>query len=425
MTVAAAAPRFNTLSGWLDWQAGLHPTAIELGLDRVRSVAEGMALLQPSATVITVAGTNGKGSVIALLESMLHAHGYHVASYTSPHILHYNERIRLNGTPVDDAAICAAFHRVDQARDGKSLTYFEFGTLAALDIFSRAEPDVMLLEVGLGGRLDAVNVIDADVSLVTSIDLDHCAWLGDDREAIGREKAGIFRAGRPAICADRNPPASLQAAATRVDAQWFRIGQHFDGIRAGQGWDFSLGQRHLQALPLPSIAGSHQLDNAAAALAALQLCEERLSVTPGELANGLQQARLPGRCEIIAGEVEYVIDVAHNPASARMLAAFLRTRPPAGRCRCILGMLDDKDVAGFVTALAPSIDDWCVAGLGGERGLAAEALAAHLPGTVRPAHLAEDVAAALTWIQTVSRPGDRVVVCGSFQTVAAAMASRV
>lgn len=424
-SVAAAAPRFDNLAAWLDWQAGLHPSAIDLGLDRVRAVAGHMGLLQPTAHVLAVAGTNGKGSVIAIMESVLLAHGCRVASYTSPHILAYNERIRLDGVPQDDAAICGAFHRVDMARSGQTLTYFEFGTLAALDIFARARPDVMLLEVGLGGRLDAVNVIDADIALVTSIDLDHCAWLGNDRETIGREKAGIFRHDRPAICADRQPPASLQATAAAVGARWLQLGEQFDARRSGQGWDFCCDGQRFRDLPLPAIAGDHQLDNAAAALAAILQLADEVPVDARAFAAGLQQVQLPGRCQVIEGEVETIVDVAHNPASARVLANFLQSRPSTGRCRAVLGMLDDKDVPGFVTVLAPAVDDWCLAGLDGERGLSAAGLARRFPDVVTPANLAVDVAQALGWIQSVSRPGDRVVVCGSFQTVAAAMATRV
>lgn len=418
-------PRFHTLDEWLTWQDGLHPRQIDLGLERVVAVAGRMGVLQPGYRVVTVAGTNGKGSSVALLESVYRNAGYRTGSYTSPHLLRYNERIRIDGHEVSDAALCEAFERVDQARAGVSLTYFEFGTLAALLLFAAARLDVALLEVGMGGRLDAVNIIDADVALVTSISIDHSAWLGDDRETIGREKAGIFRAGRPAVCADPRPPASLQQYATDIGAHWHALGEHFTRSRAGQGWDWQGRHSGYAGLPLPALTGERQLDNAAGVLAVVDLLSDRLPVIRGAIEQGLRTVRLGGRFQVFPGPPECILDVAHNTDSARMLASQLQQNPPAGRTWLVLGMLADKDAAAFATELEAVVDCWCLATLDGARGQSAEVLQQRMarPGVQRETRLFSSVTTALGHAIDSAASADRIVVSGSFVTVAEALVS--
>ena len=417
-------PRFATLAEWLAWQETLHPVEIDLGLERIAAVARDLGLLTPACPVITVAGTNGKGSSVALLETILRAAGYRVGVYTSPHLLRYNERIRIDGVAVSDADLCAAFARVDEVRGERSLTYFEFGTLAALALFATADLQAMVLEVGLGGRLDAVNILDADVALVTAIDIDHGAWLGNDRDSIGREKAGIFRAGRPAVCGDPDPPASVPAAARALGAHWLGRDGAF-GYRPGEAdWTWRGQGREYAHLPLPALEGAHQLDNAAAVIQALLCLDDRLPVSRAALEQGLRNVRLPGRFQRIPGPVERVLDVAHNPQGARVLAQALARTPIDGRTLLVLGMLADKDVAAFVTPLVPQIDHWYLGGLGVARGLGAQALYERLADQVSGTRtsLAEDVPDAYRLAMEQSRPGDRLVVCGSFHTVAEVMA---
>jgi dihydrofolate synthase/folylpolyglutamate synthase len=416
--------RFATLAEWLAWQETLHPVAIDLGLERVAAVARDLGLLTPPCPVITVAGTNGKGSSVALLEAILRAADYRVGCYTSPHLLRYNERIRIDGVPVSDAELCAAFARVDAARGERSLTYFEFGTLAALWLFEAAELEVMVLEVGLGGRLDAVNILDADVALVTAIDIDHRAWLGDDRECIGREKAGIFRAGRPAVCGDPAPPASVPATARALGAFWHGRDSAFGYCRGEREWTWQGEGREYAGLPLPALAGAHQLDNAAAVIQTLLCLETRLPVSRAALERGLRSVSLPGRFQRLPGLVERVLDVAHNPQGGRVLAHTLATWPLAGRTHLVLGMLADKDVAAFAAPLAPQVDHWYLGGLDLPRGLSTQALRARLADLLPDGDvtLAEHVPAAYEAAMAQARPGDRVVVCGSFHTVAEVMA---
>ena len=419
-------PRFTTLAEWLAWQETLHPNAIDLGLDRIAAVAADLGLLAPACPVITVAGTNGKGSSVALLEAVLRAAGHRVGTYTSPHLLRYNERIRMDGAMVTDAQLCAAFAQVDAARGERSLTYFEFGTLAALQLFAAADLDVMVLEVGLGGRLDAVNILDADVAIVTSIDIDHCAWLGNDRESIGREKAGIFRAGRPAVCGDPLPPASLPDTAHALGAIWLGRESAFGYRRGERDWTWwGAGREHV-GLPLPALPGEHQLDNAAAVIQALVCLEARLPVSRAALEQGLRAQYLPGRFQCLPGPVEQVLDVAHNPQGGRVLARALAARPIVGQTHLVLAMLADKDVAAFVAPLLPLADHWYLGGLEPPRGLSVAALRERL-GAVMPEDrvtLAGDVPSAHAAAMARARPGDRVVVCGSFHTVAAVLAMR-
>jgi dihydrofolate synthase / folylpolyglutamate synthase len=423
--LARQVPRFATLNEWLAWQEQLHPHAIELGLDRVRRVLWRLGLGQPGYPVITVGGTNGKGSTVAFLEAMLRAAGYRVGAYFSPHILRYNERIRIDGREVGDSELCAAFERVDAARGEVSLTYFEFGTLAAFDLFRCHDIEVGVLEVGLGGRLDAVNVLDADCAVVTTVDLDHCDWLGPDRESIGFEKAGIYRAGRPAICADREPPTRLLDQVRRVGAILYRLGVDYHYRHTVDHWCWWGPEQRLDCLPLPVLHGGHQLVNAATALLALDCLRSRLKVDRQALEVGLIAARLPGRFQVLPGPIEWIYDVAHNPQAARALAVALMNRPIAGRTLLVLAMLRDKDCAAVARELAKVVDVWYPAGLGGARGrsgadLTDTLVAAGIAGIIS---VAEDVATACAAAAATARPGDRVVVCGSFHTVASALRS--
>ena len=420
-------PRFNSLSDWLAWQETLHPRKIDLGLERVAAVAERLQLLQPDFGIITVAGTNGKGSSVALLEAVLLATGYRTGCYTSPHLQRYNERIRIQGKEVDDASLCAAFACVDEARGDDTLSYFEFGTLAALILFSRASLDIVVLEVGMGGRLDAVNMLENDAALITSIGIDHSAWLGTDRESIGREKAGILRAGRPAVCSDPQPPLSIENRARELGAHWFCQGQQFCYQATADGWCWRGASSVYEGLPLPALAGRHQLDNAAGVLMVLEALAGDYPVTRAAIEHGLKTVTLTGRCQIQAGEVELVLDVAHNSDSAESLSRLLRNRPVAGVTRLVLAMLDDKDIKGFAAVLEPLVDYWYLATLGGERGLTAHDLQERMcrPGAEKDIHCFQDVSGALRQAKAESGSGDRLVVCGSFVTVAEALACHV
>lgn len=416
----AATPRFLSLQDWLDWQETLHPTAIDLGLERVSRVADRLACRVPAPIVISVAGTNGKGSCVAMLEAILLRAGCRVAAYTSPHLYHYNERLRFDAEPVSDAQLCEAFARVDAARGDQSLTYFEFGTLAALDLMSRGKPDVAVLEVGLGGRLDAVNIVDADVALITSIGIDHTDWLGPDRDAIAGEKAGIMRAGRPAVCADDDPPPGLIDAAARCGADLAVAGRDFSIKEAGGRWHWQGRASRLDDLPRPALAGAHQLANAAGVLAVLEALEPRLDVPRSAVVTGLQCVSLPGRVQRIAGPVEQVLDVSHNAQAAQALARALERLPVSGRRFAVLGMMRDKDAGSFVQPLLECVDVWYVTGLQIARASSAQMLAGQLAGHVRPEAMVvcASMPQALAALKEVAQAGDRVLVCGSFHTVA-------
>jgi dihydrofolate synthase/folylpolyglutamate synthase len=420
-------PRFDTLPDWLDWQETLHPRKIDPGLGRVARVAERMHLQAPEHSVITVAGTNGKGSSIAMLESILSAAGYRVGCYTSPHLLRYNERIRIAGREIDDITLCTAFESVDEARGETSLSYFEFGTLAALRIFHQACLDIALLEVGMGGRLDAVNIVDADAALVTSIDIDHSNWLGEDRETIGREKAGIFRTGRPAVCSDPEPPGSVFRQAQAVSARWYAPGRGFDWSITENGWHWQSTGKEYKNLPIPSLPGTHQLQNAAGVIMVLETLARRFPLPRSAIEQGLRTVSLAGRFQRVPGPVETLLDVAHNPGSARELAQLLHQRDAPGRTRMVLGMFADKDVAAFCEALAPLVTDWYLATLPGERGLSAKHLQQALCASDchASARKFKDVATAFARARTDAGAGDRIVVCGSFVTVAEALACHV
>jgi dihydrofolate synthase/folylpolyglutamate synthase len=413
--------RFQTLAEWLNWQESLHPTAIELGLERPGAVLHAMELDHPDYTVITVAGTNGKGSSVAMLEAILRCAGYRVGCYTSPHLLRYNERIRIDGDKVSDERLCQAFERVDQARGEISLTYFEFGTLAALDIFASSRLDAVVLEVGMGGRLDAVNLIDPDCALVTAIDIDHSDWLGSDRETIAREKAGIFRTGKPAVCSDTEPPLSLIEYASQLNSPLHRIGHEY-GYRSQSGaWTWWGGRRQRDALPLPALRGQYQLQNAAGILMVLELLQERLPVNQQQIREGLQDVALPGRFQVIPGEVTTILDVAHNPQAAQALAENLVTMTSPGRTHAVVAMLADKDIGRVIAELKRVVDCWYVAGLDVPRGAQVEQIEKALQSEgVEQVEGFRSVQQAMQAAQKATLVGERIVVFGSFYTVAIA-----
>jgi dihydrofolate synthase/folylpolyglutamate synthase len=414
--------RFETLADWLRWQEQLHPNAIDLGLDRVQRVLERMQLRRPPFRVVTVGGTNGKGSCVAMLEAMLRAQGYRTGAYTSPHLLRYNERVVVNGVEATDPEFCDAFARIDAARGDISLTYFEFGTLAALDIFRRHSVDIAVLEVGMGGRLDAVNAVEPEGSLVASVGLDHQEWLGNDRDSIGYEKAGIYRAERPAICGDRIPPPRLIETASQIGADLRVLGRDFDWAVTESGWNWHGGGMRLENLPAPHLSGRIQFDNASSVIALLSAIPS-LDVGREAIAAGLRHANVPARFQRMPGDVERIFDVAHNPDAAAVLAANLAAYPADGKTFAVLGMYRDKAAEDVALRLAPQIDRWFTGGLIGARGQTAAELAARIHSVLPDAGVDEydSVVEAYDAACARARIGDRIVVCGSFQTVAAVL----
>jgi dihydrofolate synthase / folylpolyglutamate synthase len=413
----------RTLAGWLDYIERQHPSAIALGLERVAEALRALGV-EIACPIVTVGGTNGKGSTCAILATILGCAGYRVGLYTSPHLLRYNERVRLCGREAGDAALCESFEAVERARGSIPLTYFEYGTLAAAWLFAREQLDAVVLEVGLGGRLDAVNVFDADCAALTSVAIDHVDYLGDTREVIGREKAGIFRAARPAVVAEPDPPASVLEVAGQVGAHMLLIGRDFGYVPQGSQWSYwgPAGKRH--GLAYPALRGSLQLRNAAASLAVLDALRERLPVGMQDVRHGLARVSLPGRFQVLAGRPQIVLDVAHNPEAASVLAENLATSGYARETIAVFGMLRDKDIAGVVRAVAPAITRWHLAALAGTRGTSAEELARIVreAGGAGPLVQYENVAAALQAAQSEARENDKIIVFGSFLTVAAAMA---
>lgn len=403
----------------------LHPREIELGLDRVRAVWQRLGAPAPAKTVITVGGTNGKGSTVAFLEAILLAGGHRVGAFTSPHLLKYNERVRVQGEDATDTELIDAFERIEKARGDTPLTYFEFGTLAALLIFAASNLDIAILEVGLGGRLDAVNIIDADAAIVTTIDLDHQDWLGGDRETIAREKAGIFRHGRPAILGEIDPPDGLIGEARRVGAQIVAAGKDFQIETSVSGWRWRTGQETLD-LPNPTLDAPCQRANAAAAIATLYALRECIRWQPQAIAQGVACASAPARLQRFAGPPELIVDVAHNPQAARILAEWLRTHPSRGRTIAVFGALADKDVEGIVDALQAQIDEWQLAALDGEsaRGLDSSAMAVRLQSRLDPrdVQMHANVADALDAALAAAVPDDRILAFGSFFVAAPALA---
>ena len=412
--------RFKNLDDWLNWQEGLHPTAMDLGLDRVRQVAAAMQWPDLPFPVITVAGTNGKGSSVAYLEAIYRAAGLRTGTYTSPHLQRYNERVRISGEEASDADLVAAFARLDAARGDITITYFEYGTLAAVDLFVRAQIDVAILEVGIGGLLDAVNIFDADCALVTTIALDHEKWLGNTRELIGYQKAGIFRSGKPAVCADPAPPSTLIDYADEIDAKLVCRAREFDAHIKSDTWDYMGSQLQFRALPFPALPGEWQIQNAAGVLAVVEAMYQRLPVEQGAVADGLQHVQLRGRFNELQRAPDVFVDVAHNPQATAALAANLADASCAGNTFAVLAMLADKDIANVLSPLTSAVDHWFVAPTEGYRGLASSALidALHIAG-VDAQHIdaSASVATAFEQALAVATSVDRILVFGSFHTV--------
>ena len=415
--------RFVSLDDWLGWLEQSHPKEIDLGLDRIRQVAERLDLLRPRAKVITVAGTNGKGSCVTATAGLLQTAGFSVGVYTSPHLLHYAERIQINGKPVADQLICAAFDIISTAAAEISLTYFEYGTLAALVIFKQQDVDYIVLEVGLGGRLDAVNIIDADVAVITSIAIDHQDWLGDNREDIGREKAGILREQQHFVCADPNPPKTILALAKQLNTSAHFIERDFSFAVQGQSWlwhgkavtggDVQLPSMRIPHLPLPSMAAALQ--------AVLVL---NIELTTEQIEQCLLNLVLAGRFQkLVFQEREFILDVAHNPAATEYFAERLRADLPAGKTFAIVAMMSDKDRSASLANLVGLVDEWYLLDL------------AYVPRAATPIALAENLAVfnvqvnatgniqnLMREILTHAQPQDRILVFGSFFTVAAVLA---
>ncbi|MCC4614894.1 bifunctional tetrahydrofolate synthase/dihydrofolate synthase [Xanthomonas campestris pv. asclepiadis] len=416
----------DSLSDWLAYIEQQHPQNIAMGLERVREVAARLQLAAPARHVIVVGGTNGKGSTVAFIEAIGQAAGWKVGSYTSPHLLRYNERVRIDGVDASDAALVEAFAAVEAVRGDTTLTYFEYGTLAALWLLQRSGLDLAVLEIGLGGRLDAVNIIDSDVAVITTVDIDHTDWLGEDREAIGTEKAGIIRAWKPVVLGEIDPPSSVLRRAYQLGANAIRAGSDyfFEPIEAQQSdvpqWRWRDVAVTLE-LPMPALRAPVQLANAAAAIAALQALPEALP--DAAWAQGISNAQVVGRLQRFDVDgVQVLLDVGHNPQAARALANALGAPAHAGSTHAIYAALADKDVLGVVEAVAAQIDHWTLAGLGGPRGQSAQALQARLQGSAAAQVACHDnVAGALGAVLAQATPGDRVLVFGSFQTVADAL----
>lgn len=414
----------DSLSGWLELLESRHAVQIQLGLDRVSRVRDALDV-RSDAVVITVGGTNGKGSTCAMLEAILLAAGYRVGCYTSPHLLRYNERVRIDGREVDDQMLADAFRAVEEARGETPLTYFEHGTLAAWWAFSSAPLDVVILEVGLGGRLDAVNAIDPDCAIVTGIALDHMDWLGDTREKIGFEKAGIFRAGRPAICSDPMVPATLVDHARAIGADLKLVGEDFgfSGDRTQWTW-WSKGGARRGGLAYPALRGANQLLNASAVLMALEMLRQRIPVSMQAVRQGLMLVELPGRFQVLPGRPSVVLDVAHNPQAAGVLSENLSNMGFFPETWAVLGMLADKDVEGVVKLIQDRVDHWMLVSLPGARGLSAERLEQRLRsvGVRGDIQRFESPAEGYAAARKSAGEGDRIVAFGSFLTVADVLA---
>ncbi|HMM58148.1 MAG TPA: bifunctional tetrahydrofolate synthase/dihydrofolate synthase [Rudaea sp.] len=416
-----------TLADWLDYQQRTHPRSIELGLDRVREVWRRMGAPAPAPVVIIVGGTNGKGSTVAFLDAMLVAAGKRVGCYTSPHLLRYNERVRVAGVDAADATLIDAFERIEVARGADSnqnvpLTYFEFGTLAALWIFSQSKLDVAVLEVGLGGRLDAVNIIDADAAIVVTVDLDHQDWLGNDVDLIGREKAGIFRKHRPAIIGMCEPPRGLLDEATRIGAGVLRADRDFHIAPQIDCWRWKCGE-HTLLLPEPGLAAPCQIDNASAAIMALHCLRDRIGWDARAIAQGVREARVAARLQRLqkSGAPELVIDVGHNPQAARVLAQWLAEHPPRGRNIAVFGALADKDITGITIPLVAHIAQWnlCALDADSTRGLNAAQLRERVAAVNADEHAS--VEAALDAASAQAAMDDRILAFGSFLVAAPAL----
>ncbi len=413
----------RSLREWLDYQQLIHPAEIELGLDRLQEVWRRLHPGKFQPLIISVAGTNGKGSCVAYLDAVLRAASWRVGSYTSPHLIHYNERIHIDGEEVGDDELCAAFERIEECRGEITLTYFEFGTLAALDLFTRYQLDVVILEVGLGGRLDAVNLMDADAALVTSIGIDHQAWLGDNRDDIGAEKAGILRAAEPAVYAETDMPAGFLQAATAIGAKLYHVGDDYHYMMGQDEWGWQSGGTLRHALPIPSMRGHYQLQNAAGVLMILHLLRQQLPVSQDAIRQGLMQAKLPGRFQVISGEPLIILDVAHNQEAAAALAANLTTMLLPGKLRAIFSMYADKPLQAVVATLNDAVDEWHIYPLDDERGFSAEKLHAAVLQSAGDARVIshDSLQDAFQAAKQAGAAGDAILIFGSFQVVGEAL----
>ena len=399
----------SSLEMWLDYLSNIHTSAIELGLDRVQAVASKANLTKPAKHVITVAGTNGKGSTCALMEAILLDAGYSVGVYSSPHLIRYNERVRINGQDLSDEKMVQSFDFIEKERGEISLSFFEYGTLAALRAFQTEAVDVVLLEVGLGGRLDATNIVDHDVSVITSLAVDHVDWLGDDINVIGFEKAGIYRSGKPAICGQPKPPATVAAHADDIKAEFYQVGIQYTYAVDGDTWNWHSGAFQLESLPIPTLP----LPNAATALMALGTSE--LDISDVNVVNGLKNAQLPGRMQQISDQPVIVLDVAHNPHSAEYFAQQVTKKYAGKNLHVVVAMLHDKDIPATLEVLAPIATHWYPASLQGPRAATAVELCQSLPQGVE--QHTNPVAAFEGALASAKGEDDVVLVVGSFHTV--------
>ncbi|MBV1777184.1 bifunctional tetrahydrofolate synthase/dihydrofolate synthase [Burkholderiaceae bacterium DAT-1] len=414
-----------TLAQWLTHLEAIHPITIDMGLERVRRVRDVM-VLSPAFPVVIVGGTNGKGSTCAMLTAIFRAAGYKVGTYTSPHLIRYNERVCINGLPAGDEDIVESFSAIEEARGETSLTYFEFGTLAAMHQFVSANVDVAILEVGLGGRLDAVNIFEPDVSAVVSVDLDHQSYLGDTREAIGFEKAGIFRSGKPAIYGEPHPPATLVAHAQSIGADLWCIGRDFGFVNETTQWRWTSKNGNKPGLPFPALRGAFQLGNASVVIAILEQLRDRVPVSMGDIKRGLVEVELAGRFQVLPGRPSVVLDVGHNPHAAKSLANNLLNQGFFESTRAIFGAMADKDIAGVIELLKDQIDIWHLVSLPMPRAASAQAIASVLAASGAKGRVILHDNMSTAWEAACKDAGenDRIVVFGSFVTVAEAMVAR-
>ncbi len=414
----------RSLEQWLRMQETVHGPGIDLGLDRIGAVAQRLQLLPLPSRALIVAGTNGKGSTVACLAGILRASGYKAGAFTSPHLLRYNERIRVDGAEASDAQLIRAFEAIEAARGDTTLTFFEYNALAALLVFRARAVQFSILEVGLGGRLDAVNIVDAPAAIVCSIGLDHADWLGTDIDVIGREKAGVFRAGSIAVLADPQMTPAVLAEARRIGARPVQAGQDYHYAMRDPGaqglWDFQMPGLQLAGLPMPALPGARQVANAAAAIAALHAMGLPRALEAHAVGAALRAMRAPGRFQVVPGPVEWILDVAHNEPAARVLTDNLAARPCSGRTLVVAGILGDKDVDGVARALAGSVDAWVVCGIDAPRGLTAAQLASRSQ-VFSSALQAGSIPEGMRMAAQQARAGDRIVVCGSFLAVAPAL----
>ncbi len=413
--------RFNTLSEWLSWQETCHPSEIDLGLERVLTVYKRLATKPVAKTVVTVAGTNGKGSSICFMDNILRSAGYSVASYTSPHLFHYNERIQINGITVTDQALCEVFEKIDQARADTSITYFEFGTLAALLLIAEQNIDIAILEVGLGGRLDAVNIIDADIALITAIDIDHEAWLGSDRELIAIEKAGIMRELKPIVCSDAVAPQSISECAKQINAQLYSLATEFNYEINELSWDWNGASKTRYSLPFLAIKGKHQYNNIAGVLMVLELLNRDYPVSQNQLREGILSSSIQARLESIPGRITTIVDVAHNPQATRALADYLSENSCTGDIRIVTAMMADKNIPAIVKELTDKCTAWYVADLPNDRAISAS----HLTEIIKQLDVDSRYFAHTTALQAYqhalkdSQENDQIVIFGSFYLIQA------